>query len=67
MGDHWYALVFRVQREIADELASELAALGRGVESRRIDARFEERVDRVTEEGGAADPFYGVQEIPGPS
>ena len=42
MGDPWYALVFRVPREIADELASELAALGRGVESRRIDARFEE-------------------------
>lgn len=38
----WHALVLRLPRRHADELAAELAALGRGVESRTIDARDEE-------------------------
>jgi ribosomal protein L11 methyltransferase len=42
MSDRWYALVFRVPREVADGLAAELGALGRGVESRRIDPCNEE-------------------------
>jgi ribosomal protein L11 methyltransferase len=42
MNERWHALVFRVPREIADGLAAELGALGRGVESRRLDHRDEE-------------------------
>lgn len=42
MSEVWYALVFRVPREGADELAAQLAALGRGVEIRRVDDRFDE-------------------------
>ncbi len=38
----WFALVLRVPREAADELGAELAALGRGVESKPVDSRFEE-------------------------
>jgi len=38
----WCALVLRVPRHSADALAAELAAIGRGVESRRIDHRDEQ-------------------------
>ncbi len=38
----WRVLVLRLPRDYADRLAPELAALGRGVESRRIDHRTEE-------------------------
>ena len=42
MLDVWHALVFRVPRELGDELAAELGALGRGVEIRRLDHREDE-------------------------
>lgn len=38
----WFALVLRVPQEIAEALAAELAALGRGVESRPVDRHIEE-------------------------
>ncbi len=42
MRTPYVAVVLRVPREIADTLAAELAALGRGVESRPVDRRMEE-------------------------
>ena len=38
----WFVLVLRVPRRSADGLAAELAALGRGVESRSVDQHVEE-------------------------
>ena len=41
-NEAWTALVLRMPRQHAAELAAELAAIGRGVESRRVDHRVEE-------------------------
>jgi len=54
MTPSWSALVLRIPREYAEDLAAELAALGRGVESRPVDSRVEELRAFLTGESGQA-------------